>query len=114
MSEISSQADKKFIQEVTGTFLYYARAVDTTMLTELGSIASKQENPTKCTTQKTKQLLEYAGTHPNESITYRASDIVLSGHRDASHFSESGPQIRAGAKIFMTDESKTPPTMVPS
>ena len=42
MSEIWIQADKKFIQEVTVTFLYYARAVDATMLPALGSISDKK------------------------------------------------------------------------
>jgi len=39
-SPLLSKADKKFVQEVTGTFLYYARTVDLTMLTALGSIAT--------------------------------------------------------------------------
>ena len=65
MSEILSQADRKFIQEVTGTFLYYARAVDATMLTALGSIAPQQANPNERTMQKLKQLLDYATKHPN-------------------------------------------------
>jgi hypothetical protein len=36
------KAGKKFIQEVTGVFLYLARAVDLTMLTALSSLAAKQ------------------------------------------------------------------------
>ncbi len=39
--------DKKFIQEVIGTFLYYARCVNSTMLAALGSIATQQANPTE-------------------------------------------------------------------
>eukprot|EP00804_Cyclotella_cryptica_P005173 CCRYP_014219-RA/>CCRYP_014219-RA protein AED:0.43 eAED:0.43 QI:0/0/0/1/0/0/2/0/165 len=35
---------KTFIQEVIGVFLYYARAVDCTMLTALGSLAAQQAN----------------------------------------------------------------------
>ena len=54
MSEILSQADKKFIQEVTGTFLYYNRAVDANMLPALGSIASQQANHTESTMKKEK------------------------------------------------------------
>jgi hypothetical protein len=34
-SALLGKQNKKFIQEVTGTFLFYARAVDTTMLTAL-------------------------------------------------------------------------------
>eukprot|EP00804_Cyclotella_cryptica_P030011 CCRYP_013454-RA/>CCRYP_013454-RA protein AED:0.36 eAED:0.39 QI:0/0/0/1/0/0/4/0/743 len=37
---------KTFIQEVIGVFLYYARAVDCTILTALGSLATQQANPT--------------------------------------------------------------------
>jgi hypothetical protein len=37
---------KKYIQEVIGTFLYYARCVNSTMLTALGSLATQQANPT--------------------------------------------------------------------
>ena len=33
---------KKFVQQVTGTFLYYARAMDSTMLETLSALASEQ------------------------------------------------------------------------
>ena len=41
-----SKAQKSFVQEVIGVFLYYGRAVDCTMLAVLGSLASQQANPT--------------------------------------------------------------------
>ena len=43
---------KKFVQQVTGTFLYYARAVDITMLVALSALASKQASLTKKTMEK--------------------------------------------------------------
>jgi hypothetical protein len=49
--------DKRFIQEVTGTFLFYARAVDATMLTALSSLAAEQCNPTERTMQKCKHKM---------------------------------------------------------
>jgi hypothetical protein len=52
--------DKKFIQEVTGTYLFYAQAIDSTMLTALSTIASKQSDPTEATMVKCKQFLDYA------------------------------------------------------
>ena len=79
--------DKTFIQEVVGVFLYYARAVDCTMLAALGSLASQQANPTDDTMKKTKQFLDYAATHQDATITYRASDMVLAVHSDASYLS---------------------------
>jgi hypothetical protein len=41
-----SKEDKKYVQKVVGTFLYYARCITSTMLTALGSIAIQQENLT--------------------------------------------------------------------
>ena len=37
----------KFIQGVTGTFLFYAHAVKSTMLTALSAIAGEQAKPTE-------------------------------------------------------------------
>ena len=37
----------KFIQQVTGTFLYYGRCVDPTMLVALSAIAADQAAPTE-------------------------------------------------------------------
>ena len=51
-----NKEDTKYIQEVTGTFLFYARAVDPTMLTALGSLATEQAAPTQRTMEKCKQF----------------------------------------------------------
>ena len=40
------KAGKKFFQEVCGTLLYYAQAVNCTMLAALGSIVTQQASPT--------------------------------------------------------------------
>ncbi len=83
------KSSKKFVQEVVGTFLYYARCVDSTMLTALCSIATQQANPTKNTMLKVKQFLDYAATHPDALVTYQASNRVQAAHSDASYLSES-------------------------
>jgi hypothetical protein len=69
MSPPLSNKNKKYIQEVVSTFLYYARCVNSTMLTALGTIATQQANPTKNTTIKVKQFLDYSSTHPNAIVT---------------------------------------------
>jgi hypothetical protein len=51
-SALLPKEDKKFIQEVIGTFLYNARCVDSIMLAALGSIATQQANPPKNTIKK--------------------------------------------------------------
>jgi hypothetical protein len=100
---------KKFIQEVIGAFLYYARCVDSTMLVALGSLATQQANPTKNTMAKATQFLDYAATHPNSIVTYHASNMVLAGHSNASYLSESNACSQAGGHFFMSNNTTKPP-----
>jgi hypothetical protein len=79
----------KLLQQITGTLLYYARAVDPTMLVALGTIAVQQSNGTGATADAIVQLLNYCATHPVSTIRYRASDMILRIHRDASCLSEA-------------------------
>ena len=53
-------------------------------------------------------MLDYAVTNPYEIITYRASDMVIDGHIDASYFFVSSSRSRAGVHFYMTEESETP------
>ena len=39
--EALTKAGKKYVQEVVGTFLFYSRAIDATMLPVLGTIATE-------------------------------------------------------------------------
>ena len=84
-----AKADKKFVQQVTGVFLFYARVVDSTMLTALSAIASEQVTPTENTMKKCKQLLNYAASHEEAILTYKKSDMVLAIHSVASYVSKS-------------------------
>ena len=97
-SPLLDHKGKKYVQEVVGTFLYYARALDPTMLPALGSIATQQANPTENTMKKVKQFLDYAATHPDAIITYRARDMVLAVNSDTSYLSESKARSRAGGR----------------
>ena len=107
-SRLLSKEKKKYIQQVIGTFLYYGRAVDSTMLTTLSSIASTQAEPTEETMANTKLFLDYAATHQDAVITYRASDMVLVVHSDASYLSEPKARSRAGGHFFMSSDTKDP------
>jgi hypothetical protein len=94
--------EKRFIQEVTGTFLFYARALDSTMLTALSALASEQANPTEATMKKCKQFLDYAASQEEAVVTYKASDMKLAIHSDASYLSEPKARSRAGGHFFLT------------
>jgi hypothetical protein len=107
-SPLLNKEDKKFIQEVMGTFLFYARAVDTTMLTALSSLASEQAAPTVNTMKKCKQFLDYAASQEDAVITYHKSDMVLAIHSDASYLSEPKARSRAGGHFFMSENDIDP------
>jgi hypothetical protein len=78
-------ADTKRVQEVLGTLLFYARAIDSTMLAAIGSIASQQAKGTKATMEAIIQLLNCCATHPVATIRYIASDMVLWVESNALH-----------------------------
>ena len=59
--------------------------------------------------KKVKQFLDYAVTHPSAIVTYRASDMVLTTHIDASYLSETNTRSCAGGHFYMLDSSPTPP-----
>ena len=95
--------------QVTGTFLFYARAIDSTMLPALSAIASQQNAPTKNTLKRVKQFLDYAATQEEAIITYSASNMVLSIHSDASYLSENNARSRAGGHHYLSNHDKNPP-----
>ena len=84
-STLLDQKETKIIQGIAGTFLYYARALDHTMLPALNEIASMQAHPTTATKKKCQQLLDYANTYPNVFIRYHANDMVLHVDSDAAY-----------------------------
>ena len=100
---------KKFIQQVSGTFMYLARAVDPTILTALSAIASQQANPTEQTMERTKQLLDYLATQEEAVITYRASPMILAAHSDAGYLNEPKARSRAGGIFYLTSDETFPP-----
>ncbi len=89
------------LQEIIGVFLYYARAIDSTMLVALGTLASAQSKGTEATAIAITQLLNYAATHSNTTITFHASDMYLHVHSDASYLSVPKGRSRAGGHFFL-------------
>ncbi len=63
----ASKEDQKLIRQVIGILLYYARAVDSTLLVALSSLASAQAAPTQHTTTLVRWLLDYVASNPDAS-----------------------------------------------
>jgi hypothetical protein len=102
--DISQKLNKKEIkqvQKIVRSILYYARAVDMTVLMALSTIASEQTKGTERTLEKAYQVLDYLATHPNAVVRFRVSDMVLNIHSDASYLSEPKARSRACGHFFM-------------
>ena len=73
------------VQSIVGSILYYARALDSTMLPSLNDIGSKQASATTDTEKQCTMLLDYAATYPNAKIRFYASDMNLQADSDAAY-----------------------------
>eukprot|EP00804_Cyclotella_cryptica_P016130 CCRYP_004246-RA/>CCRYP_004246-RA protein AED:0.35 eAED:0.35 QI:0/0/0/0.75/1/1/4/0/1339 len=98
----------KRVQGIVGALLYYARAVDNKLLHALSDIGTEQASATSRTNDKVNQLLDYCATYPNDGITYRSSDMVLSAHSDAAYLNASKSRSRAGAYIMCSENDPVP------
>jgi hypothetical protein len=92
----------KRIQQIVGVFLYYARAVDPTMLTAITKLGSSQARPTEAVLAEAERFLQYAATWPTSYVVYHASDMILHVHSDASYLSESNSRSRAGGLHYLS------------
>jgi hypothetical protein len=89
------------IQKITGSVLYYSRAVDPTVLMALNYIATEQTAATKKMKSAAGQLLDYLASHPDAKIRFQASDMILHIHSDASYLSVSKARSRLGVLFYL-------------
>jgi hypothetical protein len=64
-----------------------------------------QAKATENTEQHVQQLLDYLVTHPNASVLYRASDMILNIHSDASYLNEPHGRSRVAGFYFLGSAS---------
>jgi hypothetical protein len=92
------------IQKVAGSVLYYAQAVDPTVLMPLNDITTEQTKATEKMQAATNQMLDYLATHPDATIPYHASDMILHIHSDASYLSVSNARSPLGGLFFSGEQ----------
>ena len=86
------------------------------MLSALGFISAHQGKVTEKTYTDTLWFLNYSATHPNATIWYTSSDMLLHIHSDASYLSEPRARRCAGGHYFLGDnrpDISDPPTTCP-
>jgi hypothetical protein len=91
----------KAVQKIVGSILYYARAVDMRVLMVLSTITSKQTKGTERTMEKALQVLDYLVTHPDATVRFRATDMVMNIHSDVSYLLEPNSCSRACGHFFL-------------
>jgi hypothetical protein len=100
-SPLLNEAGKKCIQQIVGSFIYYAWAVDPTILMALSEMSSQQVAPLENTMKCVNQFIDYMWTHPDAVIWYRASDMILNFHSDVSYLSTQKARSWAGGYFYL-------------
>jgi hypothetical protein len=75
------------------------------------STSSAQTQGTQHTADACTKLLNYEATHPNAEIQYKASDMILHTHADASYLSAPKARSRAGGYHYLGNGDINNPTM---
>jgi hypothetical protein len=101
------------MQQIVGTLLYYAMAVNLTMLVALGNLSSNQRRITSKTWENIVWLLNYAHTHPNAVVRYAASNMWLPS--TPTHPTSPSPALAAkqAAISFSAPGGVTPTKLLP-
>eukprot|EP00804_Cyclotella_cryptica_P028751 CCRYP_008236-RA/>CCRYP_008236-RA protein AED:0.36 eAED:0.40 QI:0/0/0/1/0/0/2/0/357 len=94
-------AGLKRIQQIFGSLLFYAQAVDNIVLLSLSAIASEQASPTQLTNKLCKLHLDYCASHPSVVVHFKASNMILNRHSDASYLSETNTRSRIAGHFFL-------------
>ena len=81
--------------------LYYGRAVDPTISVTLSTIAAQQSNGTEQTAKAVTKLLNYVVTHPDATLHYKKSNMILHVHSDTSYLTERKARSRSGGYFYM-------------
>jgi hypothetical protein len=83
-SALATPAEKLWIQQVNGYFLYYARMLDDLILPTCNEISASQANPTQRTILSTWRLLNYLHSHRTKVVRFTGCDMVLKVDSDAA------------------------------
>ena len=96
----------KRLQQIIRTFLFYGHAIDPTLLTALSELSSAQATATEATKRACQQFLDYCASHPDGSIHYHASDMILKLHSDSSYINAVGAHSRQGSHLYLRNKSE--------
>ncbi len=88
---------------MVGSLLFYARALDLSILTAVYQLSSYQSNPTQLDLTAAHRLLTYVSSHPNPHKTIHLSSMALWACTDASYLSRPKSGSVAGCSVGLGD-----------
>jgi hypothetical protein len=94
-----SPAEKTWIQQVVGSLLFYARALNLSLLTAVCQLSSHQFNLTQHDLSSAHRLLNYASSHSNPHKTIHPSSMALWACTDASSLSRPKSAVWLAARL---------------
>ena len=94
-AEELDENNQKILQKIVEKILYYARAIDPTILMALNSLAVVQTKPIIETAKQITHFINYRETHTDTITEYRKIRMILHIYSDASYISEPEAQSRA-------------------
>ena len=80
-----SDKETNLIQQICRTLLYYAIAIENTILPAHSDISLEQSKATKNTAKQVANILKYLASNPNAEIEQRDSGMQLAIHSNASY-----------------------------
>jgi hypothetical protein len=104
-SPLATDIQKKLLQSVVGTLLYYSRAVDPSICTAVHELGSIQAKPSLNDMAKMEKLLRYVSRHRNHGIRYYASSMILQLMSDASYLCRPKAKSVVGLFSYLGDET---------
>jgi hypothetical protein len=84
------------------------------MLPALGTLATQQATTTAATLTAITHLLNYCATHPEATLRYTASDMILHVESNASYLSGTRVRSRAAGIHFLSCKPVSPPSLTTS
>ena len=99
-----SPSETREIQAIIGTYLYYAQAVDMTILPSLNTLATTHSKLTATTKQKIDHFLDYLDTRPDAKVRYHVSDMILHCNSDAAYLVETKARSTVGGFYYLNSK----------
>ena len=94
------------VRNIVVTFIYYALAVDSTMLVALSDLAATQSRDTEKTYYDVVWILNYSASHQTEVVRYKQSKMIIQFNSDVSYWSATKACSIAGGYHYLRNGSE--------